>query len=72
MNLIEFKQATKDSAYGVIEKRNHASLSQDFVDWWIPFYGMPTDYDSCDNEQFEYATRLEFALKGWNAAKGLT
>ncbi len=42
-------------------------ITQEFIDWWIEYYQVPSDYDY--SEQHEYYIRMAFALAGWNANK---
>jgi len=40
------------------------NLSQEFIDWWVEFYGVPDDYHG---DSHEYYIRMAFALMGWIA-----
>ncbi len=41
-------------------------ITQEFIDWWIGYYGVPMDYDSREIID-EYYIRMAFALSGWRA-----
>jgi hypothetical protein len=50
-------------------EREHAPhLTQDFKDWWVGFYGPPTDCLTLDDTD-EYWVRCAFAWMGWEAAR---
>jgi len=44
-------------------------LTYGFQQWWIKFYGTPSDYDDISYEQDEYWVRCYFALLGWRASR---
>ena len=47
------------------------NLTQEFKDWWVAYYGVPSDYHDSECEQEEYWSRCGFSLMGWNAAKNV-
>ena len=50
--------------------RYHAQdLTQEFKEWWVDYYGAPSDYEDSYSEQDEYWKRCGFCLIGWCAAK---
>lgn len=40
-------------------------VTQEFIDWWIGYYGVPGDYER--KGQHEYYIRMAFSLAGWRA-----
>ncbi len=41
-----------------------SSITQEFMDWWVKYYGVPSDY----YDQHDYYIRMSFALGAWRAA----
>jgi len=35
------------------------------LDWWIGYYGVPSDYNDHEDDPGEYYIRMGFALNGW-------
>lgn len=53
--------------------KHHAQgLTDGFKNWWLDFYGYPSDFDNLPLEQQEYWVRCAFAMLGWNAANRAT
>ena len=46
-------------------KHHVKDITQEFINWWIGYYGVLDDYDA--REIDEYYVRMAFALAGWNA-----
>jgi len=47
---------------------NVDDIPTEFKEWWIEFYGEPSDYMDLLEEQHEYWLRCGFAFFGWIAA----
>lgn len=61
-------QNKEDDWYEMYHRENE---TDDFLEWWVNYYGNPSDYEDTEEEQDEYWTRRAFALLGFRAAKSL-
>jgi len=61
--------ATDWTADAWFTKYHAQNLTQEFKEWWVDYYGSPSDYDSSCGEQDEYWKRCGFCLVGWCSAK---
>ena len=68
--LVTRKIASMDWTKDVWFAKYHAqNLTQKFKEWWIDYYGAPSDYEDSCSEQDAYWKRCGFCLIGWCAAK---
>ena len=42
--------------------------TDNFLKWWLEYYGVAADYENVIDEQEDYWIRRGFALAGWLAA----